>query len=155
MAQSYKVVVQVKDTVQSLAVNQSLIVHVINVNEAPTAISLDSTSVEENSPKGVRVGNINVTDPDEAFASQRITCGLRNDAGGRFRVSGLSVEVAVSHLLDYESASSGSYLIEVECQDQDGATVHHQFQIQLRDVNEPPERIESTTGAFEVRCCCC
>ena len=144
------VIVQITDTVQSVAVNQSFAVAVINVNEAPTAIYLDNAIVDENSPTATRVGVLNVTDPDEVFVSQRITCGLRSDAGGRFVLRGLLVDVADSRLLDYEATSDGSYEIDVECQDQDGATVHQRFLIEIRDVNEPPIKIVSFTGLFQV-----
>lgn len=152
-AQSHQIAVQVIDLNNSMAVNQSFTVYVTNVNEAPTSISLSNRVVPENSPRGSLVGIINVTDPDEAFVRQTITCGLRNDAGGRFKVSGLNLTVLNSRMLNYEAPDGPDYLVDIECQDQDGEATQQQFTVELTDVNEPPVSIESTTGKFEVIDC--
>ena len=152
-AQSHQIAVQVIDLNNSMAVNQSFTVYVTNVNEAPTSISVSNRVVAENSPRGTVVGIINVTDPDEAFVRQTITCGLRNDAGGRFKVSGLNLTVLNSRMLNYEAPDGPDYLVDIECQDQDGEATQQQFTVELMAVNEPPVSIESTTGKFEVNDC--
>ena len=149
-AQSHQIAVQVKDTNSSFAVNQSFTIYVTNVNEAPTSIFLSNRLIPENSPLGTVVGLINVTDPDEAFVPQNITCGLRNDAGGRFTVSGLTLRVMNSRMLNYEAPDGPDFLLDIECQDQGGETTQQQFTVELTDVNEPPVRIESSSGKFEV-----
>ena len=98
-AQLHQVTMQVKDVNNSFAVNQSFTIHVTNVNEAPAFIALSNRMITENSPHGTVVGIINVTDPDEVYVPQRITCGLRNDAGGRFKVSGLALTVLDSRMV--------------------------------------------------------
>lgn len=149
-AQSHQIAVQVKDTNSFFAVNQSFTIYVTNVNEAPTSIFLSNRLIPENSPLGTVVGLINVTDPDEAFVPQNITCGLRNDAGGRFMVSGLTLRVMNSRMLNYEAPDGPDFLLDIECQDQGGETTQQQFTVELTDVNEPPVRIESSSGKFEV-----
>ena len=151
-AQDYCITVQVKDANHSLTVNQSFTIYVTNVNEAPTSIELSNHVIAENSLIGTVVGIINVTDPDEAFVPQRITCGLRNDAGGRFKVSGLALKVLDSRILNFEDPDGPDHLIDIECQDQDGEATHQQFVVELTDVDEPPIRIESSSGKFEVFC---
>ena len=153
VAQSHEIAVQVNDANYSLPVNQSFIIYVTNVNEAPTSISLSNRVIPENSPRGTLVGTINVTDPDEAFVTQNFTCGLRNDAGGRFKVSGMALTVLDSRMLDFEAPDGPDYLVDIECQDQDGEATQQQFTVKLTDVNEPPVRIESTSGKFEVIDC--
>lgn len=152
-AQSHEITVQVKDANNSLAVNQSFTIYVTNLNEAPTSISLSNRVIPENSPRGTLVGIINVTDPDEAFVPQNITCGLRNDAGGRFKVSGLALVVLDSRMLNFEGPDGPNYLVDIECQDQGGEATQQQFTVELTDVNEPPVRIESSSGKFEVIDC--
>ena len=152
-AQIHQIAVQVTDTNNSLAVNQSFTIYVTNVNEAPTSIALSNRVIAENSPQGTVVGLINVTDPDEAFVPQRITCGLRNDAGGRFKVSGLVLTVLDSRMLNFEAPGGADHLVDIECQDQDGESIQQQFVVELTDVDEPPIRIESSSGKFEVFYC--
>lgn len=149
-AQLHQITVQVKDTNNSLAVNQSFTIYVTNVNEAPTSIALSNHVIAENSPQGTVVGIINVTDPDEAFVPQSITCGLRNDAGGRFKVRGLALTVLDSRMLNFEAPDGPDHLIDIECQDQEGESTQQQFVVELTDVDEPPVRIESSSGKFEV-----
>lgn len=151
-AQDYRITVQVKDANHSLAVNQSFTIYVTNVNEAPTSIELSNHVIAENSPIGTVVGIINVTDPDDAFVPQRITCGLRNDAGGRFKIGGLALTVLDSRMLNFEDPDGPDHLVDIECQDQDGEATHQQFIVELTDVDEPPIRIESSSGKFEVFC---
>ncbi|XP_076442794.1 protocadherin-16-like [Babylonia areolata] len=62
---------------------------VVDVNEAPTAISLSKTQVAENSPAGTEVGTLSAVDPDnQVTAHQNFTFSLKDDASGRFRVNG-------------------------------------------------------------------
>lgn len=148
--QVHYITVQVKDGNHSLTVNQSFTIYVTNVNEAPTSIVLSNHVIAENAPTGTLVGIINVTDPDEAFVPQSITCGLRNDAGGRFKVSGLALTVLDSRMLNFEDPDGPDHLVDIECQDQDGEATQQQFVVELTNVDEPPIRIESTSGKFEV-----
>ena len=149
-AQSHQITVRVNDSNNSLTTNQSFTIYVTNVNEAPTSISLSNLFIPENSPFGAVVGIINVTDPDEELVPQNITCGLRNDAGGRFRVIGWELTVLNSRMLNYEAPDGPDYLVDIECQDQGGESIHQQFTVELTDVNEPPVRIESFSRKFEV-----
>ena len=149
-AQSHQITVRVNDSNNSLTTNQSFNIYVTNVNEAPTSISLSNLFIPENSPFGAVVGIINVTDPDEELVPQNITCGLRNDAGGRFRVIGWELTVLNSRMLNYEGPDGPDYLVDIECQDQGGESIQQQFTVELTDVNEPPLRIESFSRKFEV-----
>lgn len=151
-ARVHHITVQVKDANHSLTVNQSFTIYVMNVNEAPTLITLSNHVIAENSPHGTVVGIINVTDPDEAFVTQSITCGLRNDAGGRFKVIGLALTVLDSRMLNFEDPDGPDHLVDIVCQDQDGEATQQQFVVELTDVDEPPVRIESSSGKFEVFC---
>ncbi|XP_022800387.1 protocadherin Fat 4-like [Stylophora pistillata] len=149
-AQFHQVTLQAKDVNNSFAVNQSFTIYVTNVNEAPSLITLSNRAIAENSPHGTVVGIINVTDPDEAFVPQKITCGLRNDADGRFKVSGMALTVLESRMLNFEAPDGPDHLVDIECQDQDGDATQQQFIIAVTDVDEPPVRIESSSGKFEV-----
>ncbi|WP_448600465.1 cadherin domain-containing protein, partial [Thermoleptolyngbya sp.] len=60
---SYTIKLRATDP-NALFYDKVLVVSVVNVNEAPTAIALTSTSVNENVPVGTTVGTFSTTDPD-------------------------------------------------------------------------------------------
>lgn len=47
-----------------LSIEKTLIININNVNEAPTAIQLSNTSINENSLKDTFIGSLTTTDPD-------------------------------------------------------------------------------------------
>ncbi|MGC9524240.1 MAG: ELWxxDGT repeat protein [Limnospira sp.] len=104
------------------------------VNEAPTALSFDSNSVDENAATGTVVGNLTSTDPD-SFDIHTYT--LLNDAGGRFAVSGDQIVVADGTLIDRETIDSHS--IRVQTTDPGGLSYERNFIINVNNINEAPE----------------
>ena len=73
------------------------------VNDAPTDISLDNSSIAENSNNGTVIGTLFTADPD---GSDTHTYALTNDAGGRFAINGDRLVVANGSLLDFETKNS-------------------------------------------------
>lgn len=144
------ITLNILDTRTNSSINQSMVIYVTNVNEAPTAIEINGTQVFENSVPGTLVGSIKVKDPDEPTVAQRFNCKLRNDAGGRFDINGLNLVVGKSRVLDYEDVLGPKCLIDVACQDQDEEAVNKQFIIDVVNVNEQPTGIYSLSGRFEV-----
>ena len=53
-------------------------------------------------------------------------------------------------MLNFEAPDGPDHLVDIECQDQDGDATQQQFIIAVTDVDEPPVRIESSSGKFEV-----
>ena len=104
------------------------------VNEAPTAVSLDSNRVDENAATGTVIGNLTTTDPD-SFDTHTYT--LLNDAGGRFAVSGNQIVVADGTLIDRETIDSHS--IRVQTTDPEGLSYEQNFTINVNNINEAPE----------------
>lgn len=49
---------------RGVSLDQALVVRISDVNEAPTAIAVHGTAVDENQPAGTVVGSVEVTDPD-------------------------------------------------------------------------------------------
>ena len=132
-ATSYSVTVLVTDT-SNQTYQETFSIDVGNVNEAPTDIAIDNTTVAENSANGTIVGALSSVDQD---AGDTATYSLVDDAGGLFAISGGNLVVAGP--LDYETATSHSVTVRVT----DGAnnTYDETFSIDVTDVNETPTDI--------------
>ena len=59
----YTLTLTVSDGMNTSA-SEVVTVHVTNVNEAPTDLSLTHQAIRENSPVGSRVGVVSAVDPD-------------------------------------------------------------------------------------------
>ncbi len=117
-----------------------------DTNDAPTDISLDNLSVDENTA-GAVVGSLSTTDVD---AGDSHTYAV-DDA--RFEVVGGDLKLKDGVSLDHEAESSVA--VEVTTTDASGATYSETFNIAVGDVNEGPADIalsntsvdENTAGA--------
>ncbi|NGZ06872.1 MAG: cadherin repeat domain-containing protein, partial [Magnetococcales bacterium] len=110
---------------------QSVTIMVRNVNEAPTQVVLDNTSLAENNPGGV-VGTLSVVDPDR---DDGVTYSLVHD-GTLFVLDGEQVRLQSDVAADYEQTST--HTVRVRATDRAGASVEESFVIQIVDLNEPP-----------------
>ncbi len=100
-----------------------------NFNDAPTAIQLSKTNIEENSPNGTVIGTLNTTDLD---VNDTFTYSLVDNAGGRFAINSNQLIVADGSKLDYET--NQKHTITIRTQDQGGLTYDKSFDINLIDV---------------------
>ena len=73
---TYSIRVRVTDS-GGLSYEQAFTITVTNINEAPTAIQLSSTSVSENQPAGTTVGTFSTTDPDGGTFTYSLVDGYR------------------------------------------------------------------------------
>lgn len=121
---------------------QTLIVHVIDINEAPVKIMINKTVIAENSASGTVIGNFTIKDPDNNFeARQTHVCRLTDSAQGKFQIilrNGQNL-LTQSKSLDYEQATS--HRISVLCSDPGGLSHEQQFDVNVRDVNEAPVQV--------------
>lgn len=110
-------------------------IYITDVNEAPTDITLSSSSLEENVILGTLVGTLESTDPDEG---NTFTYSLVSGAGAAdntyFSISGNQLKTAA--VLNYESKSS--YSIRIRSADNGGLAFEKVFNITVVDVNEAP-----------------
>ncbi|XP_028399274.1 protocadherin Fat 4-like [Dendronephthya gigantea] len=96
-SKSWTVSVRARDSGKpSLYRDERLVVDVMNVNDRPFAIQLSNAQIRENSDVDVVVGNLATSDED---IGQWHTYNLLDTAGGRFKIEGHSVKVAVSNTL--------------------------------------------------------
>ena len=102
------------------------------VNDAPTAITLKNSSVEENQDAGALVGSLSSEDVDSNSFNYSLVEGAGDTDNGSFRVDGSDLETAAS--FDYETQKS--YSVRVEVNDGAGGTFQESFTITVADVDD-------------------
>jgi len=130
----YEVEVTADDGNTGTAV-QTILVTVTNVNEAPTLVTLSTSSIDENTDTstGTTVGSLTTSDPDSAdTATYTINGGT--DAGV-FTISGSEL-IITDGVLDFETQASYSGTVQVS--DTAGLTHDQTFTITVNDLNEAP-----------------
>jgi len=125
----YSVTVTATDS-GDLSKSQDFTITVTNKNSAPTAITLDSTTVAENAV-GSHIANISGVDPDEDDLTYSITGG--SDAASFEIVNGM-LHLAAGVSADYETQSS--YSVTLTATDLGGLTYNEAFTISITDVEE-------------------
>jgi hypothetical protein len=126
---SYPVTIRVTDG-GSLTVEQTFNITINNVNEAPTAIALSSSSINENNAPNTVIGTLTTTDTDLANTfTYTITAGASD-----FNINGNQLRATNS--FNFEAAAS--YSVTVQSQDSGGETVSQTFTISVNNGNEAP-----------------
>jgi len=129
-----------------LFIEESFVITVTNVNEAPTAIALDNLTVAEGEPSGTAVGNLSTTDPDVGDVhTYTLVAGTGDDDNASFTISGDTVVTAES--FDFETRSS--YTIRVRSTDAGGLFTEQTFVISVTNVNEAPTAIAIDSSTIE------
>ena len=115
----------------NLATSQDFTITVGDVNEAPTAIALDNSSVSENSA-GAVIGGLSTSDPDNGDNHTYTV----SDA--RFEVVDGALKLKDGVSLDHES---GNVTVTVTATDSGNLTTSQDFTITVGDANEAPTAI--------------
>jgi len=120
---------------------KTLTLTVTAVNDAPTGLAIDASSVPENSDVGTVVGNLSSTDLD----SSSFTYSLVTNPGDKFKIEGNQLQTNGS--LNYETQNS--YTIRVKTTD-DGVppmSFEKDIVISITNVNEAPQITNLTSSA--------
>jgi LPXTG-site transpeptidase (sortase) family protein len=134
---TYNICIRVTDQ-GSLTYDENFVVNVIDVNEAPTDITLSNNTVDENQPVNTVVGSLSATDPDAgATFTFSLTCAVAGADDSSFNVNGTDLRTSAS--LNYEIQST--YNICIHATDQGGLTYDENFVIDVNNVNEAPTDI--------------
>ncbi|XP_028399271.1 protocadherin Fat 4-like [Dendronephthya gigantea] len=146
-SKSWTVSVRARDSGKpSLYRDERLVVDVLNVNDKPFAIQLSNVQIKENSGVDAVVGNLATSDQD---IGQRHAYTLLDTAGGRFKIEGRSVKVAISNTLCLQFGGSlcglnyeaqASFNISIRTTDNGNPVKHFDqtFIIYLTDDNDRP-----------------
>ncbi len=134
---SYSIRVRSTDAV-GLFVEEVLTISVTDVNEAPTAIGLSSSSVTDGDPIGTIVGDITASDPDadDDFVYE-LVAGAGDDDNASFTITGS--QLVTGFLADLAMASS--YSVRVRATDLGGLTFEQTLTITVVEANVAPSAI--------------
>ncbi|MGI9275750.1 MAG: VCBS domain-containing protein [Endozoicomonas sp.] len=139
---SHSITVRVSDG--SLTDERSYTVSINDANDAPV-LAAQTLSVNENSSDNTPVGSVSATDQD---AGTTLTYSLTDNADGRFAINSSTGEITVADgsLLDYESSSSHSIIVQVS----DGDLTHERsYNVSVNDANEAPVLAAQTLSVSE------
>ena len=112
-----------------LSTEETFTINVEDVNEGPTDLALDGSTVAENEA-GATVGTLSSFDPD---AGDTVTYSVSDP---RFEVVDGELKLVDGESLDHESAESLD--ITVTATDSEGLSTQETFTIDVTDVNEGP-----------------
>jgi len=111
---------------------------VTNVNEAPTSLSLNANTVQENLPAGTTVGSFSTTDQDAGDThSYALVSGTGSTDNGLYVINGTTLKTKA--VFDFEAKPVHS--IRVRVTDSGGLWFEAVFTIQVIDINEAPSNI--------------
>ena len=127
-----------------LSSSQTFEIAVNDLNEAPTAIALSDTSVDE-ATTGAIVGAVTVADPDASSMPFGIHTFTVDD--DRFEVVGGVLKLKDGVSLDHETVDQ--LAVTVTATDGGGASVSQLFDITVADLNEAPTAIGLSNDTVE------
>jgi VCBS repeat-containing protein len=111
------------------------------VNDAPTDISLDNSSVAENQNYGTAVGDFSTTDPDAGDTfTYSLVSGDGDDGNAWFMIVGSQLQAAA--VFNYETRNS--YSIRVRTTDSGALYYEEAFIISVTNVNDPPVAVDDS-----------
>ncbi|WP_442507382.1 beta strand repeat-containing protein [Novipirellula sp. SH528] len=134
---SYTIRVRTTDP-SGLTFEKSLVISVTEANEAPTAVSLTSSTVAENATVGTAIGTLSTTDANASDTHTYSIVSVDSVTGSNlFTVSGTSLNVGAS--LDFEAKPSHSVVVRTT--DQAGLSFDQTLTITVTNINEAPTAI--------------
>ena len=134
---SYAIRVRVEDGLGGF-LERAFRIDVTDVNDPPTALTLDHASVDENQAAGALVGRLGTVDQDGGDTqAYSLVAGAGGSGNGLFTIQGDQLQTAAR--FDYETAAS--YSIRVRVSDGSGSAFERIFTIQVGDLNDAPTAI--------------
>ena len=112
-------------------------------NGAPTDLTVQGGSVQENAAAGTVVGTLSATDPN---AGDTFTYSISGESAP-FTIVGNQIQVASGAGIDYETKTS--YAVRITVTDSQGASYVEDFTIGVQDVNEGGANVILGTSAAE------
>lgn len=123
------------DGVSYAASSATVSISVAPVNDAPTGISLNVLSIDENSPVGSAIGNFTANDVDAGDSHTfTLVAGVGDDDNASFSI--LANKLQSAEAFNFETKSS--YNIRVRATDDSLTSVEIPFIITINDVNDKP-----------------
>jgi Bacterial Ig-like domain/Putative Ig domain/Cadherin domain len=138
----YSIRLRVTDR-EGLTFDQVFSIGVNNVNEAPTALNITKTIIDENVLAGTVVGDLSSTDPDFGDSSTySLVAGVVDNSA----FSIIDRQLVINQSPDFEAKDS--YSVRLRVTDGGGLTFDRLVTIQVADVNEAPSQITLSNTAI-------
>ncbi len=143
--QSYSIRVRVTDAA-GLSFEKVFTINVTAENNAPTAIQLDDSTIDENSAVGTVVGNLTTTDPNsgDTFV-YTLVAGTGDTGNASFTIVNNQLKTAAN--LNFEGQST--YSVRIRTTDQFNASFEQVFTITVNNVNEAPTAVQLNDNTVE------
>ena len=142
---SYSILLQTRDQ-GNLTFSKAFTITVNNLNDAPTALSLSATSINENVAANTLVGNLSTTDQD---TGNTFTYSLVNGTGdtdnAAFIITGNQLQIQNSP--DFETKDS--YSIRVKTTDQGGLIFEKVLVVTVNNLNEGPTDLNISSTSID------
>ncbi|NDD92518.1 cadherin repeat domain-containing protein, partial [bacterium] len=124
---------------------KSFTISVVDQNDAPTNLSLSSSSIAENESAGSTIGTLSSTDadPTDSF-TYSLAAGTGAADNASFTIIGSALKLAVS--ANYESKST--YSVRIRSTDSGGLYFEKAFTIAITGVSEPPTNITLSSSSI-------
>ncbi|AIQ96171.1 hypothetical protein EW15_0079 [Prochlorococcus sp. MIT 0801] len=131
---SYNIRLQVTDS-GGETYAKAFTLSVNDLNETPTALTLSSSSFNENIAAASTVATLSTTDDDTSDThTYSLVTGTDDTDNSSFTIDGSSLKIKASP--DYETKSS--YKIRLQTTDSGGETYAEAFTLSVKDLNEAP-----------------
>ncbi|NER23393.1 MAG: DUF4347 domain-containing protein [Symploca sp. SIO1C2] len=142
---SYNIRVQTTDA-GGQSYQQALVVNVNDLNETPTALSLDNNTIDENVPANSTVGTFTTTDPDvgDSF-TYSLVAGSGDTDNAAFTI--VNNQLQINAAPDFESQSS--YNIRVQTTDAGGQSYQQALVVNVNDLNEAPTAVSLSNNTID------
>jgi gliding motility-associated-like protein len=140
---SYSIRIRTTDA-GNLTYDNTFTITVSNVNEAPSAIALSISSINENSAIGTAIGNLSSTDVDAGDThAYTLVSGTGDTDNASFEIVGGTIKA--KEVFNFETKSS--YNIRVRTTDSGALTFDNAFTISVNDVDAIPPLISGPVGS--------
>ncbi len=117
-----------------LAFSKTFEITVNDINEAPVAILLSNSSIDENSADGTVIGNLSSSDPDTGDNHQyTLIAGAGDEGNAAFSIND-NDQLVAAEVFDFEQQTT--YSVRIESMDAGGLTLAQAFTINVNNLNE-------------------
>ncbi|MCX6046410.1 MAG: cadherin domain-containing protein [Chloroflexi bacterium] len=144
---SYSILVRTTDSYGG-TFDKAFTINVADVNETPTSLTINTSSVDENSTSGTTIGTFSSADLDAADASANKNYSFTSGGVGALDNASFSISgrlLKTSAALNYELKKI--YNVHVLVTDIGGLSFDNIFTIRVNDVNDAPVAFNDTIGA--------
>lgn len=138
-------VISVRATAGEYSYERAFTVEVTDVNEAPTALEIDLTNIDENNQIGAAIGVLRVTDADadEAFTYELLVDDAEPDDWKAFSIEGAELRAATV----FDAERQNSYRFHVKVTDKGGLSLEMPMSVTINDLPEPPTAISLSSSS--------